>query len=142
MTLTVPATIPGAPRNHLMRRMPDESGVVAMTVVVAPRPGEPRHSFHFRPARRTADPPLADASETKRHAPTIQGEAPSASDECAPWLQPVYGSSSEFLAGVIAQTWSGARLHNPQHRAATRLYRNADLLGLPAGAPALRETRI
>jgi hypothetical protein len=142
MMLSLPARIGPSPRTQLVRGGSDESGSVWVTLVARNPAAGGHRTFAFRPDREGPDPhPAACAGIGHEPLSSEQG-AHDGDASLLSWIRTADGSSSEFLAGLIAQQSTGVRLHDPQHEAAVREYRNAARLGQRGASRSRRDTTI
>lgn len=142
MTCLVPARILPPLRGQVVRRMSGDGSSVSVTFTVENSGEGANRAFPFPVARHVPEASDANPGEVRRHDVLVENGRRNRGFEAGPWSRRAEGSSSEFLAGVIAQEWPGARLYNPQHQAAARLYRHVHSLGLRAARPVRHSTRI
>jgi hypothetical protein len=132
MTCADPARILRPLRGQVVRRISDESSSLSVTFTVEKSGEDANRAFPFPVARHVPEASDANPSEIRRHDVLLENGGRNRGFEAGPWRRRTKGSSSEFLAGVMAQEWPGARLYNPQHQAAARAYRDVHSLGLRA----------
>jgi hypothetical protein len=134
MMLSVPARVAPPARTALVPTTADGSRSVSVTLVMRDAVAGGHRMFAFPPAREESNScPAACAKISREPLPEARdGEAGT-----LPWMRAAEGSSSGFLAGLIAQGSTGVQLHDPQHEVAVREYRNAEQLGR-RGAPRVR----
>ena len=140
MTCSVPARILPPLSGPVVRRISGEGSSVSVTFTVESSSGDTNRAFPF--PRNVPEASDGSPGEVRRHDVLVEAGGSNHGFEAEPWTRHARGSSSGFLAGVIAQEWPCVRLHNRQHQTAARVYRDVDSLGLLAARPVRHSTRI
>lgn len=142
MTISVPARILPPVRGQVVRRMSSDDSSVSVTFTVEKSGGDGKRAFPFAKARHGPDASDVDARNVLQEGVPAERESRARGFAAMPWMGHAGGSSSGFLAGMIAQESPGIRLYNPQHQAAARVYRTAHSLGLGSAPPHRHSTSI